>query len=227
MASLQIEVRNLSGVTRKFDRLAALTGNLHPLMLRISAALTRTVAQTFREEKDPKTGAAWKKTGALALANRPGGGGRGKTLRDTARLMQSLLARPPAVTGGARSPAIKFSTAGVVYAAAHQQSFTGPMTRTLTIRPKNAKMLAIPITREAARAHGARRFISQHQGQTFFAKRMIFLREGKKITPQFLLRKEVKIPQRRFLGWGKAQSETADRLILGEIRRAMAGQGAA
>jgi phage gpG-like protein len=63
------------------------------------------------------------------------------------------------------------------------------------IRPRTAKFLAIPLTPQAKRS-GPRQF----QGDTFIAKGIIFSKdENGKITPQYALKKEVRMPARPYM----------------------------
>lgn len=167
------------------------------LMLRVGKRMQRQTAQAIREARHPETGAPWKPTGSLALAARPGGGSRGRTLQDTGQLRQSIIGRDPVVQGNSVTIG-----SDKVYAALHQRGGT--------IRPKRGKYLAVPATREARRAGSARRWMSTNKARgakvLFGAKGPYGLgfpgKSGGEDKVHFRLLRQVTIPARPFLGFG-------------------------
>ncbi len=156
----------------------------------IGQILVSDVKSRFSTGTDPR-GSPWRPL----KFKRPNGGD--KPLRDTGELMASITARvePTAVV------------VGTMRAGAALHNFGG------VVRAKG-KMLAIPLTKEAKRSGGPRRF----QGKLTFQptkKRRVFLlvgappREAKgkkkpkkppKRVPQFMLVDQVTVPQREFMG---------------------------
>ena len=112
------------------------------LLFSYGGILQSEAARTFRNQADPVTGAPWKPTGSLAMSTRAGGG---KTLVDTAGLLNDLVSGIPVIEGDKVS--IKSNK---VYGPIQNEGGT--------ITPKNAKFLAIPLTRRARLAGSPRRF---------------------------------------------------------------------
>lgn len=185
--------------------LAAALAKPETLMPPLAVALQREVATIFREQSDPVTGVRWAPTGSLALSTRVGGGQSGKTLSDTGNLRNALVSARPKIVDNQ----VSVDTSGVPYAALH--NFGGVQ------RPRNAKSLAIPLTKEAKRAGSARRWWGQNvakkpfifnNGEKVFIDSLADIKGNKKgdkegpqnIVLQFILLKFVRIPQRRFIG---------------------------
>jgi len=137
--------------------------------------------------------------------SRPRGGNQ--PLRDTGRLMASFTARvePTAVVVGTN----------VAGAALH--NFGG------VVKAKG-KMLAIPLTKEAARSGGPRRFGKKKQLEFRpTGKRRVFVLgiEDKRgvFVGQFLLVDSVRVPQREFMGISdKALGQIAETLAMAGMR---------
>lgn len=191
----------------------AFFADLRPYMTRVGARLQRDIVATFRTQKDPKTGASWRKTSDFTLGLRPGGGRGGRTLQASNRLQRSLTSRPARARGTAKNPSLKFGTGSVKYAATHQQSFTNSGRAWTEIRPTNAKNLALPLTRQARLAPSARVWWERNKARrpfVFTSKKgnLLIAVSNKRggLTPHFLLKERVLIPQRRFLGYGRVQS---------------------
>lgn len=215
MIGINIKIENLAGVTKAIA--AAAPKDFTPVMNQIGAQLKRITATAFRSQSDPTTGAAWPKTGPLALATRPGGGGAGKALRDTGVLFQSINGTPPVVT--ATSVSIG---SNLIYAGIHQ---TGG-----TIRPRNSKFLAIPLTREARKAGSARRWLDQRKAAGkpgFFAGRAIMGYEDGKGTKGYgyvahwALVSSVTIRARPYLGYSERDAvgflQLIEQFVLGRV----------
>lgn len=180
---------------RALDAVGALAARPRRLLFPIGVAMQREVATIFREQTDPETGARWKAPGAGTLALRPGGGSNGQALLDTGRLRNALVSGSPKMT----IDSVSIDTGGVVYARLHNE---GGM-----IKPRAAKFLAIPLTRDAKRAGSARRWMEKNKAQKPFfftskkGNRLIAIKgkDGEPV-PQFVLKSSSTIPRRRFLG---------------------------
>jgi len=192
----------------------------------VGAKMKEQVAETFALARDPVTGNPWKRTSDMTLRLRPGGGGGGKTLQDTGRLLQAIVAARPVVTDDSVSvgPGAK-----IVYAAIH--NFGGVIT------PKNAKMLSLPLTREAKRFTGARAWWQANlskspfiydpsKGAKAYAKRLYIATstgkgEAARVKVHWMLVPRIAMPQRRFLGWGEAQIAGCLDVLAGLLDRTM------
>lgn len=173
------------------------------------------VNRTFKDQRDPVTGVAWPAISGATRQSRPGGGGRGRALVDTAALRKDLVESAPRVRGGTVSIGTSLK-----YARLHQEGGT--------LRPKSAKYLWVPLTREARRAGSPKRWMQQNAGHNFTRRTgrgnlMVFKRGGRGrggATPHFLLLKQVRIPARPFLGWPRnpaTQNKIAE-LVNREVR---------
>jgi phage gpG-like protein len=219
--TLTIELRGMDRLDKAFGLLGQWYGRPQPALKLIGGVMIRQVRDTFARQRDPVTGAPWNRAGQLAMRSRPGGGGRGKTLSDTGRLLQSIMARAPRITGNS----VSIGT-NVIYGSIHQEGGT--------IKPKNAKMLAIPLTREARRAGSASRWWKQNESKNPFIwkgiqRKNLFIvyveKRGKskgKIVPMFLLLPRVTIPQRRFLGLGLGHMLEIEQEIINASERVIA-----
>ena len=151
------------------------------------------------------TGAPWKRTGRLTLSTRAGGGGGGRTLFDTGALMRSVAQRRPQIL----EKAVRQRTGNLKYARLHQRGGE--------IRPRRAKMLAIPKTRAARRGGRPRRFLERFPAgrERHEAARKHFI----------FTKGPVRIPRRRFLGLGRPHRQDLARLIVDRYRAVMSGKG--
>lgn len=202
-----------------FDQLAAEFGrqqhellalDLRPALQRCKVAAVADVKENFAGSHAPD-GTTW----APLAHPRPSSQGNDQPLRNTGLLMASVTA------GSGQGHVESISDTEMVlgtnldYAATHQYG--------ATIRPKNAQALSIPLTKEAARAGGAKDF----PGDLFFFKPKAgdkaFLAEvaqkgrGKKqrseLTFHYLLLQQVVIPARPFLGWSPKLQETCAAIL--------------
>lgn len=203
--SLHAERDEISVVIPELGKALA---NPRRLLVPLAAVLSRETATIFREQRDPETGASWKPTGSLALSTRPGGGESGQTLMDTGRLRNAFVSRAPRVT----ADSVVADTAGVIYAGIQNDGGD--------VLPKRAKMLAIPLTREAKRAGSARRWWAKNERKAPFviqtSKHSVFIVTAKTtgrgknkergLVFHFVLKDFVKMPRRRFIA-------VSDRLI--------------
>lgn len=198
------------------------TSDLSPVMRGVGHVMQLQVQRTFLAMRDPVTGAAWPKTGQLALSTRPGGGGGGKTLADTGRLLNSLNSSVPRVT----KSSVNIGT-NLPGAIVHNK----PVGQSTTIFPKNSKYLAIPVTREARRTGSARRFIAKTGAKFLFGRRGPWgigfpaKKRGGDPKVHFILKDKVSIPGRRFLGVGPEYMREIAEFVAGramaEVRRHM------
>lgn len=167
---------NDSGVKAALEKLRLglpLGGSMLPAMQNMGRVLKTGAQLRFRSTSGPD-GAAWEKS----FRAKHGGG---QTLSLSRRLRNSITYTATGST----------ATVGtnVVYAAIHQ--FGG------TVRAKNAQFLSIPVTPAARAAGSPRNMAGLHVAQTL--KGQFILVDAKGVT-QFLLRKQVTIPARPFLG---------------------------
>lgn len=150
-----------------------LGGRMRPLWENLGRVLKTSVQMRFRKQVGPD-GMAWKKSWR---AEHEGG----QTLSMTRRLRNSITyeASETGVTVGTN----------VAYAAAHQFG--------ATIRAKAGPFLAIPVTPQARAAGSPRNFEGLHVQQS--AKGQFLLADEKGVV-HYLLRAQVVLPARPFLG---------------------------
>lgn len=202
--TISVQTKGFDQVRRMFNAVVAETKRPEKLLKPWGAIAQSETARVFRQQADPVTQKPWPRTSALTLGSRPGGGGGGSTLLDTGRLRNALVSRAPKMT----KDSVSITTEGVIYAALHQ--FGG------VVRPVNAKMLAIPLTREARLAGSARRWWEQNRARKPFIYRSkvsgkaFIVTEGEDgdyiagMDFHFLLLPSVTIPARPFLGISEA-----------------------
>jgi phage gpG-like protein len=183
--------------------------------LRLCAILLQSATKKNFEAAQSPDGAAWK-----PVEFRPEGyGGSNQPLNDFGLLKASASAR------GAQghieevsSSVLTYGTA-LIYAAIHQ--FGG------TIKPKKGRMLAIPLTREAARYKGPRDFPRQlflWHGDP--ARPPLLCEEGKekKLTPVYRLVPRVTIPARPFLGFNEPLVDQIQNVLAEAVVKRLNGQ---
>jgi len=129
----------------------------------------------------------------------------GKTLADTGRLMNSItyVERGNKVIVGSN----------VVYASIHQ--FGG------TIKPKKAKYLTVPLTKEARRhsqALGTRKYLERLKSQGWNVlipkgRKVILAKKEGKIKALFALKEEVKIPKRTYVYWDEEDEKRIREIV--------------
>lgn len=191
------------------ERLA--TQSMPRLMKTISGIMRADAMERFQTQTSPK-GKPWK----MLKHPRPNGG---------SNILQSsgLLRRE------ATAPAsFQIQGTSVVHTVKHPGAATHNFGAVIT--PKSAKFLAIPITKEAARAKSARHF-PRPLGCVIFPSGKGILYEksksrkkrrgkknkgvpGKRGTVHYVLVKSVRIPQRKFMGISpKAKQQIEDAII--------------
>lgn len=201
---------------RAFDRGVA---NPRPLLVAAGMKMQEQAVRTFRMARDPVTGAPWK-------AHAPATFSTGRILQRSGRLLKSIVARRPAISG--RTVAIGTNAA---YGPIHQSGGT--------ITAKGGKYLAVPVTDEARRvksAHPARAWIAKQGGlktKDNPGGRAVFMwgssgpwgigkvGRGKKAEPtaHFVLKTSVKIPRRRFLGLDAAMKSELEKIVAFALAR--------
>jgi phage gpG-like protein len=213
MVTISMEMKGFENVRGMFQAVVAQTRQPERLLKPWGAILQSETARVFRAQANPTNNAPWPRPSTLTLGSRPGGGGGGKALLDTGRLRNALVSRTPRYT----KDSVAITTEGVIYAALHQ--FGGE------IVPVNAKMLAVPLTRDARRAGSARRWWENNKS----AKPFVFTSgKGKKLIAtankegalefHFVLLPKVTVPARPFLGI----SETLRNRVLATTARVYA-----
>lgn len=115
---------------------------------------------------------------------------QGQALRDTGQLLNSIVSRQFARK---TNDEVAIGT-NLIYAPLH--NYGG------TIRPVKAKMLAIPLRREARRLGSPRKLKDGFIQRSQKGNLIIFRKSGAEIIPMFVLKDQVVIPARKFLGWG-------------------------
>lgn len=167
-------------LTKALKALASL--DMAEVHKRIAAKLHSNTRMRFKAGVDPD-GIPWRKPKWR----------QGQTLRDTGALLKSIHEKS--------SSAFAAVGTNMEYARIHQ--FGG------VVKPKNAKALAIPWSKEARQVGYARRFPKKLALVWPKGKSGGWLIEpGKKSTKlHYLLRKQVTIPERAFLGITPADAE--------------------
>lgn len=197
--SVTIDVSDFVASAGAMKKLAsAVTGPrfMRPALIAMGAHMATRTARSMQAGNDPVTGTAWTK-----VEKKDGG----KTLFSTGSLQRNIVSMRPSISGLDVSLSITRRSPVGKYAFIHQ--FGGDIT------PKNAKYLAIPLSKSAKLAKTARRFMNQNKGKAFFfvskkGNLMIGKARGKTgVTPHFVLVDKVTIPQRRFLGFARDNSD--------------------
>lgn len=173
-----------------------------------------SIRDSMRGERDPVTLKPWPKRNGLSLQSRRGGGG--KMLQDTTHLLRSFVQAAPKLS----KDSVTIGS-DLKYARTHQQG--------MVIRPKK-KFLTIPLDPSVRKLGSIKRWWDQAEGkgqQPFFfraksgtvyaayykgasAGKGAGVDKGRgarkgKLTFAWILLKQVTIPQRRYLGFGKKE----------------------
>ncbi|MDT7838206.1 phage virion morphogenesis protein [Aquabacterium sp. OR-4] len=178
------------GVRRAMERMRLgmpLGGSMLPAMQQIARAMVTGAQMRFRMQTAPN-GQPWSKSYRARTEG-------GQTLSMSRRLRNSI-------NGQATGHSATVGT-NVVYAAIHQ--FGG------VIRAKAGPFLAIPVTPAARAAGSPRSMEGLHVAQTLKGQ---FILVDSKGQTHFLLRRQVKIPARPFLG--VSGSDAAEIIRIGE-----------
>lgn len=161
------------------------SGDMSPAMRSLARVLKQGAQLRFRSGQGPD-GHAWKKSRRAAEEG-------GQTLSLTRRLRNSITT--------AATPTSASVGTNVIYAAIHQ--FGG------VIRARKGPFLAIPITAQARNAGSPTRMPGLHVWQTLKGQ---YVMGDEKGTVHFLLRTQVTMPARPFLG-----ASAADRAELVKV----------
>lgn len=130
----------------------------------------------------------------------PGTNKAGTTLFDRGKLYRSIKSR-----AGKNEVVISAGEKDVPYARIQHEGGT--------IKPKNAKYLAIPLTPQA-KLHNPK----DYPGETFIAKGVIFLKNEGAIQPLYVLKKQVVIPERRYMFIDDQGREDMKKQVMAWIR---------
>ncbi len=205
--STEIDLTALAVTTDRLNELQKLLKRPRPLLTAIGLKNVEQTRRRFDTATAPN-GSAWKPTSEFSLSSRPGGGGGGKTLQDRGLLKKSIR-----VTQVRASSVIVGSP--LIYSRIHHEGGT--------IRPRNAKNLAIPRT-TAARRTSARNYMKRNKGARFLfnKKRKPWAIANKSGKIQYILTKKVEIPRRPFLGMSTRDFREIDSLVTDIARKVAA-----
>ncbi|MCU0918725.1 MAG: phage virion morphogenesis protein [Burkholderiaceae bacterium] len=170
---VRIESRELQAALARLKMSLPLGGDMSPAMRNMARVLKTAAQLRFRTTRGPD-GQAWPKS---RRASEEGG----QTLSLTRRLRNSISTAATSTTASVGT--------NVVYAAIHQ--FGG------IIRAKKGPFLAIPVTQAARSAGSPTRMPGLHVWQTLKGQ---FVMGDDKGAVHFLLRRQVTMPARPFLG---------------------------
>ena len=172
--------------------------------LTLAAALMKSqVQKNFRLQRDPETGQAWK---PLAFPRILGGN---KILYQTGRLRNSLNAALPVVT----ADSAMIST-NVIYARIHNDGGIIRANNARRARPSRNPHLAIPLTRDALRYGSASQWWAANARKPpVIVGKAIGLMVRGQFVPHFALVKQVTIPRRPFMKWGREYAEEQARVV--------------
>lgn len=162
-----------------------------PLMVVSVSGVKRGFAQQTAPDGTPWT--------PLKFA-RPSGGQ--KILRDKGLLMASISASvtEKTITLSANSPGARLHQFGGV------------------IRPKRAKVLTIPVSKEAARIGSPRKF----PRPLFSARGGLCEHKGEELVMHYRFASSVTVPARPFLGWSQETLESVENIIADAYAKAIA-----
>lgn len=202
-----VSIKGVDELQSALTQLAALGGGNQDVLMAMGLKMQQQISETFQSGADPVSGATWPSLSSISQQTRRGG----RPLRKTNQLLRSLVSSMPDVTNdGVRV------TTNLSYAATHQYG--------ATIRPNNAKYLAIPLTRKAEKMGSPRRLSNAVFKPTKGGGFMVF--EGRGREPQFLLTKgPIEIPQRRFLGFNEQYIRQLLDIVLAKIDAIWRGDG--
>lgn len=184
---VRIESRELLAALARLKMSLPLGGDMSPAMRSLARVLKTGTQLRFRSARDPD-GEAWPRS---RRASEQGG----QTLSLSRRLRNSITSASTSTTASVGT--------NVLYAAIHQ--FGG------VIRAKKGPFLAIPVTPQARSAGSPTRMPGLHVWQTLKGQ---FVMGDDKGNVHFLLRRQVSMPARPFLG-----ASDADRVELLRVLR--------
>jgi len=197
------EIVSLSELARRFDDTLEAFDDPGDMLEQIGMDVESSTQRRFSEGKTPD-GTPWKSPSELTKFVRPGRKGGEKALQDTGALAGSIdhyVSGDEVHVGSA-----------LIYARIHQEGGT--------ITAKNASALTIPL-HPAARRMGYQRL--KERGMFKLPGKPVLVMPGRAgaVTPMFVLKRSVDIPQRRFLGFSSDDEAIIQDIILDYLERAL------
>lgn len=217
-SSFRVTLSGDAALRGRIVTLASRLQDMQPPLRAFSRHAAAIPARSIKEGVSPETGSAFKPTSPFTLGLRPGGGGGGKTLYDTGRLVRSFLASKVEYT----KMSMRLGSP-VEYALLQQLGGT--------VLPKTARMLAIPLQPEARKAGGARRWWSKYGAtrRPFIrrgpsGKLFIFGKDGAHgVKPFFMLLDKVTVVGRPYLGFKREDRELFLSLLVAHAAKEASG----
>lgn len=162
--------------------------------------------KNFRQQRSPD-GRPWKKLSPITKGARRGGGGGGKPLQDTGFMKGSIFFKPQ---GNDRLKIFSKSK----WAAFHQGlDKSGRQVREHKIKPVKKKYLAIPL-KPISRTKKPREFKDAFIRKSKKGRLVIVRPRGEGLEALYLLKKEVTVPARPFLGFSKRNINDIEKIFV-------------
>jgi hypothetical protein len=238
-------IANITGgedISRAFRQLESLLGaNGRGQVLGLMGTfMAQQVGEAFDQQKDMISGARWPDLSPQTL-RREGRGSQAKALRDTGGLQRAVMSMQPTVSGdivsiGLGAMGSTRPRGGTLalndIAAIHNGPLTGAQRGPLVIRPRQAKLLAFPVSREAYRTGSAKDFVRQKRsaGRTIRSgvnsqtgEWGIFEVRGRREVQHYLYARQVRLPGRRFMGFGPRQEADLLALLMLNVNEVLDG----
>lgn len=190
-STIGLTVEGMDALRGSLARIKTLGGNPKPALKRFGERMKGWTVDALRNRRDPATGASHKPLSGLSQRLKDEG------VRKTRwRLLNSIVSRPAVVTNDSVSIG-----SNLVYANIQQEGGV--------VLPKRSKYLAIPVSKQGAKAVYARRFFDQNKtgkNRPFVHKSkrgtLVIATAGKSgFKVHFLLLKKVTVPKRPYLGF--------------------------
>lgn len=217
---MSLHLQGNTDVQRALRSLANPAAVRRPLLMLAGGRMKQHIRTTFDRQRDPVTGQPWQPVVQFGDDPDP----MKKILQHNAGsgLIGGLMAAVPEMDGDSVSIG---PPSTIPYANIHQYGGI--------VRPTRAKNLAMPITKAARTAANARRWWSQQGGRAFVyrartGKKNLFLAttgDDGRVQLHWLLKKEVTIPQRRYIGWGQEQIDDISTQFIKYIAKAARREG--
>ncbi len=197
------EVVTLEELVRRFDNTLRAFEPPSEFLEDVGFELVSSTQRRFSEGIAPD-GTYWEPPSELTKATRQGKKGGENPLQDTGALAASI-------THYVDGDSVHVGSA-LVYARIHQEGGT--------ITAKNAPALTIPL-HPAARRMGFRAL--KNQGMFKLPGKPVYVMPGREgaITPMFVLKRSVDIPQRRFLGISEDDEIIIQDIVLDRLEKAL------
>jgi len=239
--SASIDLAGGSPIASSLLRLGALLGpdERSQSLLLMGAYISGEVGNAFDQQKDMVTGARWPELSRLTT-RRPGRGSSAKALRDTGGLQRAVMAMQPVVQSGdvvsiglgaAGNTRVRGGTITLSeLAAIHNGPISGAQRGPIIIRPKNAKLLAFPVSDEAYTVGRAKEFVRQKRSAGKIIKSGVnpqtdewglYEVRGSQMIQHFIYARQVSLPGRRSMGMGPNQERDLIGLIDATVARAI------